>query len=111
MGNGEIVENDYMFLSKTGLRSQGAQIQKEWSLILAKAEIGYKPFHSLRHTYITRLVQTPGVNIVTAMELAGHSKLETTLRYTHIETKHKEEAVKNAFCDNVVINFPQTVEK
>lgn len=111
LGQGELIENDYMFLSKTGLRAQGAQIQKEWKKILIKAEVDYRSFHSLRHTYITKLVQTPGVNIVTAMELAGHSKLETTLRYTHVEMKHKEEAVKNAFSDKNVINFPSTVEK
>jgi integrase len=111
LGNGELIENDYMFLSKTGLRAQSAQIQKDWRNILLKAEVDYRSFHSLRHTYITKLVQTPGVNIVTAMELAGHSKLETTLRYTHVETKHKIEAVKNAFGDNNVINFPKGVGK
>ena len=91
-GKGRLEEFDPIFLSSTGLRWQTAQIQKKWELVLAKAEVDYKSFHSLRHTYITKLVQS-GINIVTVMQLAGHSKMETTLRYTHVEMDHKEKAV------------------
>lgn len=88
-GKGKLKENDLIFLSPTGLRWQTGNIQEAWKLVLIKAEVPYKSFHSLRHTYITKLVQS-GMNIVTIMQLAGHSKMETTLRYTHIEMEHKE---------------------
>jgi len=88
-GKGKLIDDDYLFLSPTGLRCQTGNIQSKWEMILVKAEVEYKSFHSLRHTYITKLVQS-GVNIVTVMQLAGHSKMSTTLRYTHIEKGFKE---------------------
>lgn len=91
-GKGRLDNEDCVFLSKTGLRYQPAQLQKKWSQILVKAEVPYKSFHSLRHTYITKLVQSD-INIVTVMQLAGHSKMETTLRYTHVEMSHKLKAI------------------
>lgn len=91
-GSGAIKEDDHLFLTKNGIRWQTAQIQKKWKYVLAKAEVDYKKFHTLRHTYITKLIQS-GINIVTVMQLAGHSNLDTTLRYTHIEIEHKEKAL------------------
>ena len=37
--------------------------------------------HSLRHTFITKLIRL-GTDVVTVAELAGHSRLETTRRYS-----------------------------
>jgi integrase/recombinase XerC len=37
--------------------------------------------HRLRHTCLTRLVRA-GVDIVTVAEIAGHSRIETTRRYS-----------------------------
>lgn len=37
--------------------------------------------HRLRHTCLTRLVRA-GVDVVTVAEIAGHSRLETTRRYS-----------------------------
>ena len=37
--------------------------------------------HSLRHTFITKLIRA-GIDVVTVAELAGHSRLETTRRYS-----------------------------
>jgi site-specific recombinase XerD len=37
--------------------------------------------HKLRHTFITRLIRA-GCDVVTVAELAGHSRLETTRRYS-----------------------------
>lgn len=49
-------------------------------------------YHCLRHTFITNLVNS-NVNINFIKELAGHSKLETTMRYIHISTESLREAV------------------
>ena len=52
--------------------------------------------HSLRHTCLTRLVRA-GVDIVTVAEIAGHSRLETSRRYS-LPT----EAVKVAAMEKLV---------
>jgi site-specific recombinase XerD len=49
-------------------------------------------FHSLRHTYISRLVMA-GVDIRTVQELAGHKTIGMTMRYAHLGPEHKKRAV------------------
>lgn len=39
--------------------------------------------HVMRHTFCSRLVQR-GVHIVTVKELAGHSSIQVTMRYSHL---------------------------
>ena len=38
--------------------------------------------HKLRHTYVTRLAAA-GVETLTIRDLAGHTRIETTMRYMH----------------------------
>lgn len=40
-------------------------------------------FHSLRHTFISNLLNVHGVPLATVMKLAGHRKMQTTMSYTH----------------------------
>lgn len=49
-------------------------------------------FHTLRHTYISRLVMA-GVDLRTVQELAGHKTIQMTMRYTHLAPEHKRRAV------------------
>ncbi len=49
-------------------------------------------FHSLRHTYISRLVMA-GVDIRTVQELAGHRTITMTMRYAHLGPEQKKRAV------------------
>ena len=51
-------------------------------------------YHCLRHTFITNLVNS-NVHINYIKELAGHSKLETTLRYIHVSTDNLRSAVNS----------------
>lgn len=51
-------------------------------------------FHTLRHTYCSRLAQS-GVDISLIMELAGHTNVSTTIRYRHLIPKNKHDAIKN----------------
>ncbi len=94
-GKGRLSEDDHVFLSPTGKRCQSAQLQKVWKEILLEAGVEYKKFHTLRHTCITKWVQAPASNIVAIKELAGHKKLETTLKYTHIELGNKVELINS----------------
>ncbi len=50
-------------------------------------------FHTLRHTYISRLMLA-GVDIRTVQELAGHKTITMTMRYAHLAPEHKRRAVE-----------------
>ena len=57
-----------------------SRLSKEWAATLAKAEVEGLTVHDLRRTYVTRLIRA-GVPLPTVRKLAGHSSIETTLRY------------------------------
>lgn len=62
----------------------------------AGVEVPDLPWHCLRHAFCTELAEA-GVPIHTIKELAGHSSIETTLRYMHTGEKAKLEAIAQTF--------------
>ena len=53
-------------------------------------------FHTMRHTFCTLLL-AKGVPITTVAQLAGHTKIEQTQRYSHIARSMIADDVKKAF--------------
>jgi integrase len=69
-----------------------------------KAGITGVTWHTLRHTFASRLVDR-GVDIVTVKELLGHSSITVTMRYTHTNLESKRAAVEKLLhneCDKSV---------
>lgn len=50
-------------------------------------------FHDLRHTYASLLIQA-GVDLRAVKDLMGHSTMQMTSRYAHLEDRHLTKAVK-----------------
>ena len=68
-----------------------------------KAGITGVTWHTLRHTFASRLVNR-GVDIVTVQQLLGHSAVTVTMRYTHtnLDSKHAAVARLEEFSDSLV---------
>ena len=68
-----------------------------WSRRFRKARIrgGVEKgtLHSLRHCFISHLVNDLREPITVAAELAGHSKIETTMKYIHVLPDHAKRAM------------------
>ena len=67
-------------------------------------EKGYADFHAAgRHTHITDLFRT-GASLTEARELARHSEIQTTMRYTHVGMEDRARAVSalSAPCQHIV---------
>jgi integrase len=62
------------------------------ALACEKAGITGVTWHTLRHTFASRLLDR-GVDIVTVKELLGHSTVLVTMRYLHPNLDRKEQAV------------------
>ena len=72
-------------------------IKKDLELvgILYRTEEGTAGFHAVgRHTYITELLRN-GTSLVVARELARHSDVTMTMRYTHIGLQDQAKAIEN----------------
>ena len=74
-----------------------------FALACQKAGISGVTWHTLRHTFASRLVNR-GVDIVTVQQLLGHSTVIVTMRYTHTNLDSKKAAVAKleSFGDNLV---------
>src|SRR5207249_10873968 len=82
---------DWMFCDTEGELLWGSNFRRSFQPLLRKAEVPAVPFHSLRHTCATLLLQD-GENIKAIQERLGHATLLTTMQnYLHI-TEQMEQA-------------------
>jgi len=80
-----------------------------FALACRKAGIGGVTWHTLRHTFASRLLER-GADIVTAQQLLGHSTVTVTMRYTHtnLDSKRKAVAKLESFGDNLATPCTKT---
>ena len=85
---------DNVIVSHNGKQVSPRAYQKSFNNLLKKLSIKHYGFHSLRHTFATRLLEN-GVDIKTISELLGHSSPTITLnRYVHTNLQNKRKAVE-----------------
>jgi integrase len=65
----------------------------QFTKILKRSEIKNGNLHTLRHTFVSRLVMA-GADLTTVKELAGHASISTTMRYAHLSPDHKAKTVE-----------------
>lgn len=69
-------------------------LRRSWERILKRADVRYRKFHNVRHTYATKLFEAD-VNIKTIQVLLGHSSVQTTEKiYVHVAPDIKVKAVE-----------------
>jgi site-specific recombinase XerD len=67
--------------------------RRDWfTKVAAAAGLGNFRWHDLRHTFASRLVMA-GVPLRTVQELLGHKTITMTLRYSHLDPGHMQDAV------------------
>ncbi|MCD8321758.1 MAG: tyrosine-type recombinase/integrase, partial [Oscillospiraceae bacterium] len=66
--------------------------------LLRRAGVADHSFHTLRHTYATRCVES-GVDVKSLSEIMGHSNVKITLqRYVHPSMDTKKQQVNKLPC-------------
>ena len=84
--------SDFVFTTELGTTIGARNLTKQYERLLTKANIVYRKFHSLRHTYATKLFEK-NVKLKTVSELLGHSNIAITADiYTHVMPKEKNDA-------------------
>ncbi len=85
---------EYVVCSRNVKQLQPRAYQKAFENLLKRLKIKHYGFHSLRHTFATRLLENK-VDIKTISELMGHSSPTITLnRYVHTNLTNKRKAVE-----------------
>ena len=83
--------NEFVFYNpETGMPF--VDLKGGFGLACRKSGIEFVTWHTLRHTFASRLVAR-GVDIVTVQQLLGHSTITVTMRYTHTNLDSKRTAV------------------
>ncbi|AGK95173.1 tyrosine-type recombinase/integrase [Clostridium pasteurianum] len=98
----DYIKNEYVFCTPIGSVIDPNNLRGMYRRILKKAKIDYKKFHSLRHTYATRLFEA-GVPLKTVQTLLGHNDISITANiYTHVMPEEKVKAIDkiNSIFDN-----------
>ena len=73
-------------------RGNYAALRKPWEKAVKEAEIHGVCWHTLRHTFASRLVMA-GADLVTVQRLLGHTTLAMVLKYAHLAEPHLRNAV------------------
>ncbi|MCP4373212.1 MAG: tyrosine-type recombinase/integrase [Deltaproteobacteria bacterium] len=76
------LKNDYVFTSSEGTKIKFGRLARDFNKAIRKAGIEAFTFHSLRHTFCTRLAQE-GIDLYKIAKLAGHKDIKMTQRYSH----------------------------
>ena len=84
---------DSVFTNREGNRLTRRACDSSLGRICRKAGLRKIGYHTLRHTFASRLAEK-GVSIISIKELLGHSDIKTTMRYAHLSPIVLREAIK-----------------
>jgi integrase len=82
--------NTFIFCNSNG--KPLTSVRKSWATVLGLAKIEGFRFHDMRHDFASQLVMK-GVDLYVVKELLGHSSIQVTERYAHLDDKQLEDAV------------------
>ncbi len=91
---GNFNPTNLVFCSEVGTPLLPSNIYRIHTRLCEDAKINHIPFHALRHTFATRLIEE-GEDIKTVQKLLGHSTIEIAYKiYVHVTKETKKAAAK-----------------
>ncbi|MEE9449657.1 MAG: tyrosine-type recombinase/integrase, partial [Ignavibacteriaceae bacterium] len=85
--------NNYIFNRVMGIKLNEDYVSKKFKVAVRDCGLNDNiHFHTLRHSFASRLIQK-GVSVFVVKELLGHEDIKTTQIYSHLQTENLTEAV------------------
>ncbi len=85
--------NNYIFYRIEGIKLNEDYASKHFKKAVRAAGLNDNiHFHTLRHSFASRLIQK-GASVFVVKELLGHEDIKTTQIYSHLQTENLTEAV------------------
>ncbi|MCH7722805.1 MAG: tyrosine-type recombinase/integrase [Bacteroidetes bacterium] len=85
--------NNYIFYRVIGIKLNEDYVSKKFKVAVRDAGLNDNiHFHTLRHSFASRLIQK-GASVFVVKELLGHEDIKTTQIYSHLQTQDLIEAV------------------
>ena len=88
----ERARSEYLFVSNTGRPYTCTEANRMLQRAAVKAGLRDVCLYTLRHTFISRLVQA-GVSLPEVAALAGHRDIRMTMRYAHLAPHHLRDGI------------------
>ena len=88
-------------LDQTQPMDSRAFLRRAFERGLRQAGITEVCWHTLRHTAASRRVAA-GVDLVSVKEIPGNRSIQTTLRYSHLDPTHLQEAVNRGSLSDLI---------
>ncbi len=89
------LQDNFYILSGSETLYDPRQLENTYTKIIKKCGIRYSKFHTLRHTFATRCIESK-MDIKTLSEILGHASVEITLKiYVHTSTELKRASLQN----------------
>ena len=85
--------NPYIFVHQDGTPYSAAAVSTAFIRSARHAGFHDVSLHTLRHTFVSRLVQA-GRSLAEVAALAGHRDIRMTLRYGHLAPRHLAESIQ-----------------
>jgi integrase len=92
-GQGNVVHIDGLVFPNPDTGEAFTTIKKSWATLTDRAQLYDFHFHDCRHDFCSRLVMA-GIPLIKVRDLAGHSSIIMTERYSHLAPKHLQDAVE-----------------
>ena len=89
--------NEFVIPGKTHKYIDPRTLQYSYKKALRECQLREIHYHSLRHTFATRCIES-GMDIKSLSEILGHSSVNITLNiYVHSSLEHKQKQIDNVF--------------
>lgn len=101
---GKIDEKDFVFYNTIGNPIVGDCLRNRLDELLTKHNLKGVSLHRFRHTFATRLYEAK-VKLKNIQELLGHSTVQMTERYLHIDKEEQVDSIKalENYCEKLGI--------